>query len=166
MTEELKKKRSLIDWIELACLGVAGVALVILMLLTSLDTIMRYFFRAPMTGVLEFSEEYLMVAIIYMPLSYVYTHGGHIKVELLERFFPENLKHCLGKFNTAVGLIMFLLITYCSIPVVEDAIMNNEHSACALAYPMAPAYLMLTIGSALVSIRAIQSLCGWIKLDH
>lgn len=166
MTEELRKKRSVIDWVELVCLGVAGIALIILMLLTSVDTILRYFFRAPLTGVLEFSEEYLMVAIIYMPLSYVYTHGGHIKVELLERFFPEKLKYYLSKFNTVVGLGLFLLIAYCSVPVVEDAIMHGEHSAAALAYPMAPAYLMVTIGTLLVSIRAVQSLFGWIKVDH
>lgn len=165
MTSEAKK-RGLIDWIEIVCLGIAGSALIVLMLLTSVDTILRYFFRAPLTGVLEFSEEYLMVAIIYMPLSFVYVNGGHIKVELLERFFPEQFKHHMEKFNTFIGLILFVLIAYCSIPVVEEAIMNSEHSASALAYPMAPAYMMVTIGCVLVSIRAIQVLGGWLKLDH
>ena len=163
---EKAAKKNIIDWIELACLAVAGIALLLLMGLTSLDTLLRYFFRAPLTGVLEFSEEYLMIAIIYMPLSYVYVKGGHIKVELLERYFSPQVKHFLGKFNTLVGLGLFLLIAYCSIPVVEQALVHSEHSASALAYPMAPAYMMLTIGTVLVSIRSVQMLFGWIKVDH
>ncbi|MDR3348682.1 MAG: TRAP transporter small permease [Acidaminococcales bacterium] len=163
---QIKKKKNIIDLLETACLATAGAALVILMLLTAADTILRYFFRAPLTGVVEISEEYLMVAIIYLPLSFVYTHGGHIKVELLERFFPDSLKAKFVIFNNVVGLILFLLITYCSVPVVYDALVFKEHSAAALAYPMAPAYMMVTIGAALVSIRTIQILGGWLKLDH
>ncbi len=163
---EQENKKSIIDNIELACLFVAGAALIILMLLTSLDTILRYFFRAPLTGVLEFSEEYLMVAIIYMPFSYVYVKGGHIKVELLERFFPESLKKKLATVNTFVGLILFLSIAWCSIPVVEEAIRHSEHSASALAYPMAPAYMMVTIGTVLASIRSIQMLLGRLHVEH
>ncbi len=166
MIQEADKNKSIIDKVEQLCLFVAGTALLALMFITSLDTILRYFFRAPLVGVLELSEEYFMVAIIYMPLSYVYVHGGHIKVELIERFFPKKIKEKLALFNTLVGIAMFAFIAYCSIPPVLEAFQNSEHSASALAYPMAPAYLMVTIGSVLVCVRGVQTLFGWIKLDH
>ena len=69
------KQRDPIAWVERVCLIIAGTALIILMLLTTVDTLLRYFFSAPLTGVLEFSEEYLMIALIFMT-SYIYYEVG------------------------------------------------------------------------------------------
>lgn len=152
-----------IAWLERGCLIIAGAALIVLMLLTTIDTLLRYFFSAPLTGVLEFSEEYLMIAMIYMPISYVFVAGGHIKVELLERYFPPKVKWIIEKVNILIGLVLFILITMASFPVVKDALTTGETSSSALAYPMAPAYAMVTIGCFLLCIRSIQLFLGKIS---
>lgn len=154
------KKKSLIDYVESACLVIAGIAVMAMMILTTIDVIMRYVFASPLPGMLELSEEYLMVAAIFLPLSYVYSHGGHIKVELLERFFSPGMKAVAEKVNIIISLILFLMITYASIPMVEDAIRISEESRSALHYPMAPAYAMVTIGCFLVCLRAFEALLG------
>lgn len=160
------KANMFIGKLENICVGIAGFALLLLMLLTTVDTIMRYFFSAPLIGVVEFSEEVLMVAIIYMPMSYVFLQGGHIKVELLERFFPTRLKVLFTKMHQIIGLILFLLITYFSIPVAYEAVVNNELSAAALPFPMAPSYIMLTLGCAMLCLRSLELTFGWIKLEN
>lgn len=161
-----KKPPGLIEQVERVCLVIAGIGLLLLMVLTTVDALLRYFFSAPLTGVLEFSEEYLMIAIIYMPISFVYIAGGHIKVELLERHFPPGIKRIVEKANIFVGLLLFALITGASVPVVIAAIAIGEHSSSALAYPMAPTYMMLTIGCILLCIRAIQLLLGKVNVNH
>ena len=157
------KQRDPIAWVERVCLIIAGTALIILMLLTTVDTLRRYCFSAPLTGVLEFSEEYLMIALIFMPISYVFIAGGHIKVELLERYFPPKVKWFLGKMNILIGLILFIVITAASFPVVQEAIEIGEHSSSAIEYPMAPAYAMVTIGCFLLCVRSIQMFMGKIS---
>jgi TRAP-type C4-dicarboxylate transport system permease small subunit len=161
-----KKPKGVIEWIEQICLGIAGAGLMLLMLLTTVDTLARYLFNTPLTGVVEFSEEYLMITIIFLPLSYVYIAGGHIKIELLERFFPAKVKKVTEKINIVFGLILFALIVYAFIPSVQQAIEINEVSSCALAYPMAPAYIMVTLGCLLICIRSIQAFLGKIDIDH
>lgn len=161
-----KKPKGAIDWIEQICMVIAGAALMMLMLLTTVDTLARYLFSAPLTGVVEFSEEYLMIAVIFLPISYVYIAGGHIKIELLERFFPARVKTVTEKVNIAFGLILFALIVYAFIPSVQQAIEINEVSSCALAYPMAPAYIMVTLGCLLICIRSIQAFLGKIDIGH
>lgn len=160
-----RKPKGVVDRIEQVCLGVAGVALIMLMLLTTVDTLARYVFNAPLTGIVEFSEEYLMVAVIFLPLSYVYISGGHIKIELLERFFPARVKAVTQKINIAFGLLLFALIAYAFIPSIQQAIEINEVSSCALAYPMAPAYIMVTLGCLLICIRSVQAFLGKIDID-
>lgn len=159
------KTKDPMAWIEQICLIIAGVALIILMLLTTVDTLMRYLFSAPLTGVLEFSEEYLMIAMVFMPISYVFIAGGHIKVELLERYFSPKVKWTIEKFNILVGLVLFILITVASIPVVQEAIEISEHSSSAIEYPMAPAYAMVTIGCFMLCIRSIQMFLGKIPAN-
>jgi len=160
------KPKGVIDRIEDICLGIAGAALMVLMLLTTVDTLSRYLFSAPLTGVVEFSEEYLMVAIIFLPISFVYIAGGHIKIEMLERFFPAKVKAITEKVNLIFGLLMFAMIAYAFVPVVQQAIGFNELSSCALAYPMAPAYIIVALGCLLICIRSIQALLGKIHIDH
>lgn len=157
------KPKDMIAWVEWICLIIAGVALIILMLLTTADALLRYVFSAPLTGVLEFSEEYLMIALIYMPISYVFVAGGHIKVELLERCFPPKVKWLLEKMNTLIGFGLFALITVAAIPIVQAAIQIGETSSSALAYPIAPAYAMVVIGCFLLCLRSIQLFLGKIS---
>lgn len=152
--------------LENICVGIAGFALLLLMVLTTIDTIMRYFFSAPLVGVVEFSEEVLMVAIIYMPMSYVFLQGGHIKVELLERFFTERLKRLFAKMHQIIGLILFVLITYFSIPVAYEAIVTKELSAAAVPFPMAPSYVMLSLGCVMLCLRSIELIFGWIEIEN
>lgn len=157
---------TIIGKLENICVAIAGCALLLLMVLTTIDTIMRYFFSAPLIGVVEFSEEVLMVVIIYMPMSYVFLQGGHIKVELLERFFPNKLKSIFAKMHQIIGLILFLLITYFSIPVAYEAFVTKELSAAALPFPMAPSYIMLTLGCAMLCLRSLELFFGWIEIEN
>lgn len=162
----MRKMNIFIGKLENLCVGISGFALLLLMVLTTVDTIMRYFFSEPLIGVVEFSEEVLMVAIIYMPMSYVFLQGGHIKVELLERFFPDQLKAVFGKMHQLIGLILFVLITYFSIPVAYEAIVTNELSAAALPFPMAPSYVMLTLGCAMLCLRSLELIFGWTEIEN
>lgn len=148
----------IIDHVEQVCVIVGSIALIIMMFLTSTDAISRHFFSHAIPGVLEFVEEYSMIPLIFLPLSYVYMKGGHVKVELFERFFSESQKEFLEIFNALISFVFFALLTVATYPTVIQAIQINEVSNSVLAYPLAPSYAMVTFGSLLICIRTAQVL--------
>ena len=80
MTETLGK------WLyrcELALLYVGVFATFAMMCLTSADALSRYAFNRPILGAFEITEKYLMVAAIFMGLSYGYRGGLFIRVTFL-----------------------------------------------------------------------------------
>ena len=69
--------------IEAALLYVSVLATFGMMCLTSADAFSRYLFNKPILGALEITEKYLMVAAIFLGLSYAYRGGLFIRVTLL-----------------------------------------------------------------------------------
>lgn len=145
-----------IERIERVCVVIGSIALILMMFMTSADAISRHFFSQAIPGVLEFVEEYGMIPLIFLPLSYVFMKGGHVKVELFEQFFPPKIKEYLEIMNALISFIFFSLLTAATYPTVLQAIEIRELSNSVLAYPLAPSYAMVTIGSLLISIRTAQ----------
>ena len=69
--------------IEAALLYLGVLATFAMMCLTSADAFSRYLFNRPILGALEITEKYLMVAAIFLGLSYAYRGGLFIRVTLL-----------------------------------------------------------------------------------
>ena len=73
----------------------AAVIILFMMLLTTLDVVMRYAFTRPLAGVYEL-QEFMLVRVVYLALSYVQSSNGHIYVDLLTNRFSEKGQAVLG----------------------------------------------------------------------
>ena len=69
--------------------GIAGVALVLMMVQTVADVLMSNLFGRPIRGNLEMISVYHMVLVVFLPLAFVETRHGHITVELLTNLMPR-----------------------------------------------------------------------------
>jgi hypothetical protein len=78
------------------------VAMVAMMCLTSADALSRYRLNSPILGAYELTEKYLMVASIFLGLSYAYRGGMFIRVTFLIDRLPPALKLAV---NVVVQLI-------------------------------------------------------------
>src|SRR6266550_4015713 len=74
---------------EIALLYVGVIATFAMMCLTSADALSRYTFNRPILGAFEITEKYLMVAAIFMGLSYGYRGGLFIRVTFLVDRLPR-----------------------------------------------------------------------------
>src|SRR5262249_57600784 len=85
--------QSLAKWLagcKLALLYLAIFATGAMMVLTTADTASRYFLNRPILGAYEITEKYLMVAAIFLGLSYAYRGGAFIRVTfLVDRLSPR-----------------------------------------------------------------------------
>lgn len=73
-------------WLTLFLLGVASVTLFLLMAITCVDVVGRYFFNSPLTGSTELTE-FAMAILIFTTLPVVSWRNQHVVVDLLDRWF-------------------------------------------------------------------------------
>jgi TRAP-type C4-dicarboxylate transport system permease small subunit len=73
--------------LEKLLIWVASLALLVLTLLTTADALGRYLFNSPIPGTGELIEDYFMIALIFLPLSFSFMQEGHVHVTIIERSF-------------------------------------------------------------------------------
>ena len=119
--------RSLEKWLwrcELVLVYAGVVATIAMMCLTSADALSRYLFNRPITGAYEITEKYLMVAAIFLGLSYAYRGGVFIRVTFLVDRLPRPLQLSV---NYAAHLVSLL---FCVISLVATGQQPIERHPC------------------------------------
>lgn len=148
----------LLGSIERILVFVAGVSMILMMLLTTFDLLSRKFLDYSIPSLYEFTEDYLMVGLVFLTLSYVYTIGGHVRVTLFEKHLPPRFNAIWKKIHKLMAFVLFALITFKGWEAAAEAYEFNEMSNSLLAYPLAPALLLVPVGSAMLCLRILQSL--------
>src|SRR6267154_6370893 len=95
---------------EIALLYVGVFATFAMMCLTSADALSRYAFNRPILGAYEITEKYLMVAAIFLGLSYAYRGGVFIRVTFLVDRLPPALKLTVNYFAHLLSLAFCVLV--------------------------------------------------------
>jgi TRAP-type transport system small permease protein len=148
----------IIDRLEMVCLLGSAVAVGTIMFLTVLDVILRKLTVFGVPGLYDVTQDYLMVALIFLSISHVQRRGGHVRVTLFQKFIPDIMRKPLQIAINLLILFFLLGITYAGYNAAISAWKFKEVSSNILAYPMAPALFMVPLGCAMTMIRVLQSL--------
>src|SRR5712672_910826 len=109
---------------EIALLYVGVFATFAMMCLTSADALSRYAFNRPILGAFEITEKYLMVAAIFLGLSYAYRGGVFIRVTFLVDRLPGRFKFVADYVAHAISLftcfVLLLATTQQAIRSLSD----------------------------------------------
>src|SRR6201995_5667837 len=97
---------------ELVLLYLGVLANFAMMCLTSADAFSRYLFNAPILGAMEITEKYLMVASIFLGLSYAYRGGLFIRVTFLVDRLSGNAKLFADYFAHVVSVAFCGFMVY------------------------------------------------------
>jgi TRAP-type transport system small permease protein len=89
----------------------AGVLLLVLMLFTVVDVILRYVFNAPLRSVYEFTE-FLMAAIVFLAVAYTGWVGAHISVDVFAKWLDRPSLRFIPAVLAFMGAALFVLIAY------------------------------------------------------
>jgi len=147
-----------LNFIEKICLGGSSISMLLIMFVTTFDLLARKIIDYSIPSLYELTEDYMMVSLVFLSMSYVYSIGGHVRVTLLEKYFPPYIKKPLDRFLLLLGLILFAFITLKGWQVTVRAFEFQEVSNSVLAYPLAPAFFLVPLGCALVCLRILQSI--------
>ena len=80
--------QKLLKGCETAMLYISSLSTFVLMLLTTADAGGRYLFNRPITGAYEITTNYLMIAAVFMALTFGYREGAYIRVTFLADRLP------------------------------------------------------------------------------
>jgi len=144
-----------LDLSERAFMAIAAIAVVVMMLSISIDTVGRYLFNRPITGNFEFISLYLMVILGFMAAARTYSLGGHIRLDLLMPRLPRRVGEALERLNALAAGAAFAVFTYSSSEEALDKLVNLHTTFGVIQFPVYLSYAWMPLGAALLTLRLL-----------
>ncbi|MFA6264116.1 MAG: TRAP transporter small permease [Pseudolabrys sp.] len=138
--------RRILDLIVNAMLIVSGICIVLMMLVVVADAAMRGLFNSTFPGAEEYSSNYFMVAVTFLPLAFVHRIRGHVIIELFTtRLSPRGiagLDAAVGFFCGLGALIFCWATTGKAITMTRE----GEYAIGSILVTVWPTRWMLVFG--------------------
>jgi TRAP-type C4-dicarboxylate transport system permease small subunit len=132
---------------------IACIALVLMLFAVVLQVITRYAMKDPIGGVIGISEQFLMPLVVFLSLSWVQKHEGHIRVAALWDRLGSRARRIVGGLVNALGALLFAIVTWA---VGSEAFLSWQmgyDTSGDISVPLMLALLIPTFGSALLTLR-------------
>jgi len=128
---------------------VAGTAIIIMMMLTCADVVLR-FFRRPIPGTYELVCFLGAVAVAFA-MAYTTIEKGHVSVSFVVELFPQKIQDIIACLTTSFGLCLFVFVTWQSMVYANDLRLSNEVSL-TLELPFYPFVYGIGLSAAIVCL--------------
>jgi TRAP-type C4-dicarboxylate transport system permease small subunit len=142
---------------ELALLYAGVLATFAMMCLTSADALSRYLLNRPIMGAYEITEKYLMVAAIFLGLSYAYRGGVFIRVTFLVDRLPPALKQLVNHLAHLITLAFCVIILIATTQQAWRGL-HDDTELSALPILVGPAYAIIPIGFLALTLLMLADL--------
>ena len=139
----------------------AGLAILAIVALISVDVFMRYFFNQPQLFVDEVAS-FLQVLAIFAGLAYTFRVGGHVRVDLLTAHLPGPVRAWLRAVTLALGLVFLLIVIWTTTQSALTAYRYGRVSAVML-YPLWAPMLLIPAGLALMAVAILVTLVRQVR---
>ncbi|PKN32514.1 MAG: hypothetical protein CVU61_17745 [Deltaproteobacteria bacterium HGW-Deltaproteobacteria-19] len=142
----MKPIRSLSRFMNAVACGV----LVLMMLLTVSDVVLRSLLRSPILGTTELTEN-MMACLAFLALAWCAVERSHLKVDLVMIMLPARVQAIVDSLTLLAGLCLVGLISWRSFleaMVVKE--LNIESSL--LRIPAYPFYYVMAVGFAILCL--------------
>ena len=128
-----------------------------MMCLTSADAISRYLLNRPIVGAYEITEKYLMVAAVFLGLSFAYRGGGFIRVTFLVDRLGGRAKLVADYVAHAISFGFCVIFT---VATTQQAIraLSDDTTLSALPILVGPAYWFVPIGFLALTLLVLLDL--------
>ena len=134
-----------------------------MMLITTYEVVMRYFFNAPTTWAME-TTQYLFLATTALGGAYVLLQRGHVNVSILYDKLDR-------KTQAAVDIVTFFFffafmatLFWHTLDATLEAVKERQHSASFWGPPIYPVYIVMTVGIILMGLQGVAILIRNIML--
>lgn len=134
--------------------GLSGLALLVLTLMTTADTFMRYVFNAPFPASVEISQ-LIQPYVIFLPFAFALSSGSHVRVTLFTDKLKGRPKAIVDFIPFLIGSIFFTVMTYISWIRFYDSFRINETMLAAIRLYWWVGKMAMPIGLGLMTIQSL-----------
>lgn len=135
--------------------AVAWIALVITGLVF-LEVLLRYLFNAPTTWAYEVNN-YLQCALVMLAGGYTLMHGGHVRVDIIYRFYDQRKKAWVEVLTALLVAIPALPMLYFGGELAWEAMITGQRSVSAAELLLWPSMATVPVGVALLLLQALAN---------
>jgi len=151
MAKVIDRTSILLAWLSIG-------ALTAMMLVTGVDVFLRYFGRG-VVGIVEFAGDYLMVAVVFLPLAYGMTKEGHITVDFLVSRFNKRLRLAMESLGLLFSFLAYTLVFWYGAGGALYAWRSGD-TMVNVGMPMWPGKALVPLGALALCLQILRSLCG------
>ena len=148
---------SVLEKLERWAIYLSVIMIFVMMILTSLDTFLRDVFNSPLPGVYEL-HSMMMVGVLYLGLAYAQSKRSHIRMDILSSRMDSSNQSLLQVLGDAVFLFIAALIVWRMGIEAWTAWTTGDFLYGIVKFPLWPAKLAITLGTALLSLRLITDI--------
>jgi TRAP-type C4-dicarboxylate transport system permease small subunit len=135
-----------------------GWVLMLLMIYTVVDVVLRYVFNQPFRGSLEITE-FAMSVIVFLGIAYCGWLGGHVAVDILERPLEDPRLRFIPIVLTLVSAVLFVMIAWLT---ASDAVNASHRISNMMRWPHWPFQAIVAFGAAMYAavliVQCVQML--------
>lgn len=125
---------------------------------TFISVVGRTFFSQPLPDDVMFAEM-MMVAVVFLPLSYVQSAGAHLQVTVLTDFLPDKVQSVLVSIGLVLGIVIFSVMAYqAALAAYESFEFGVIAYASTLGLPEWPIKALIPIGLVWWCLRMLMHL--------
>jgi len=151
-----------LERITLVASDIAGGILWVMMVLITVDVVLRYAFNAPTKWANEFSR-YFMVALVFLALSYAVKENAHIKVDILVAKLPRRIHDWLKVVTSILFLAYAAILFYFNWTFFAQSFALKTTSRTVIDVVLWPAQLLMPVGLAIMSLLLLCMIYTQIK---
>lgn len=137
-----------------------GVVMLTAMVLTSLDALMRYTLNSPIPFNFFLTENYLMVALVCMPLAWAFREGGYIRIVFFYAILPRPLGTLLLRAGLFAGFLLIADLAWLAGHQWYKSYATNEIIMEVLDWRMSWSWIWVPIGLGLLALRLLLNVFG------
>lgn len=134
---------------KIAYVGTA--CLLLLVGLSTIDVVLRYFFNSPIAGTIEIIE-LTMVVLVFLSIAYTQTSKSHVKVEVLSELLKPRGKLVLESIACVNSIIVLLLVIWRSAAFA----FKTPELTMTFGIPIAPFATLVPLGCILLLLLFIR----------
>ena len=157
MSEPIAEKRAesagrILDALNSGLTYLSMFALMIIMVLTTADALGRYVLNSPIIGAVEFTGEYLLVALVFLALAYTYHEGVFVRVTFFVSKMPSWMRFILDHIVQVGCALVCIILLYATILQTQRVFTSKTTTNSSIGYVLWPAYAIVVIGLILLAL--------------
>lgn len=143
--------------VEYALLTVSSLAILLAMVLTTIDVVLRYGFNSPLGWSFDLISLYLLPAAYYLAFAYAMKAGAHLSVDFFKHLLPKVVVLRLYPLLLAFASVFFVFVSWLLAQEALRSFLDNEVLFGPIAWLKWPTAAIIAVSLFTFSIRLLLS---------